>query len=189
MEQSRAMTSRGRALLFCLVAAALSGSALVVACASDDPSAQSATDTDASADAERTGDDDAASATDAHAPSDAGADARDAAAAKKDANGPGAPDADCALNADCQAALRCACTEATGCSCQPGARGTGQNGIDVCDAGANGADCESALCIEGPNGSYYCSDSCQTNADCMGQLPKCTNIAFVGQICVRDPAK
>lgn len=120
-------------------------------------------------------------------PKDAGTDARDAAA-KKDANGPGVRDASCGFNADCQSALRCSCTEAAGCSCQPGARGTGQNGLDVCDAGAMGNDCESALCVEGPGGgSYYCSDQCQTAADCTGKLPVCADISFVGRVCIRQP--
>lgn len=183
------MKPRRSALLFASFALAAVGTALVAACAGDDDPEVGESFEAGTGDG-RAREDGAVDVEDA-APdarvADAGSDARDAA--KRDANGPGAADADCAFNADCQSALRCECTEASGCSCQPGVRGKGQNGVDVCDAGAFGADCESAVCVEGPNGVYYCSDQCQTAQDCTGTLPKCTNVSFVGQICVREPPK
>ena len=168
------------------LAAAAGTVALVAACTTDEGGASSDAGTEAGTDARKDAED-GESAVDGSVPSpkDAGSDARDAAA-KKDANGPGARDAECGFNADCQSALRCSCTEATGCSCQPGVRGKGQNGVDVCDAGALGNDCESALCIEGPGGSYYCSDQCATAADCTGKLPQCADISFVGRVCIRQ---
>ena len=89
----------------------------------------------------------------------------------------------CSFNKDCTAAERCECDEATGCFCHLGVRGTGQNGVDKC---VTGNDCASALCVEGPvTGVYYCSDECMDAKQCMGALPKCTNIALVGMVCVR----
>lgn len=113
---------------------------------------------------------------------DSGMDAK----AVKDANGPGEAGAGCAFNRDCQLALRCECDEATGCLCQPGARGTGKNGVDACDSGNH---CESSLCIEGPDpGESICSDECVTKGDCTGKLPRCILISgFPGPICVRQP--
>ncbi len=86
----------------------------------------------------------------------------------KDANGPGAVGDECAFNRDCQLALRCECDEGA-CACQAGARGTGKNGVDTC---TSGNDCESSMCVEGPSGSF-CSDECEDNADCTGNLPRC----------------
>lgn len=113
---------------------------------------------------------------------DAGLDApRDANL--RDANGPGAVDAVCSFNRDCQIALRCECDEVNGCACKPGARGTGRNGTDPC---ATGNACASAVCVEGPPDSgSFCSDECATSADCVGKLPLCKTIAFVGRICIR----
>ncbi len=104
----------------------------------------------------------------------------------RDGNGPGGAGAVCSFNYDCNLALRCECDESTGCACKTGARGTGKNGIDRCDGGN---DCTSAVCVEGPGdgGEFYCSDECKTGSDCTGKLPLCTNIAFVGQICIRKP--
>lgn len=90
----------------------------------------------------------------------------------------------CTFNADCPAAERCECSVAKGCFCKIGARGTGKSGLDICK---DGNDCETALCVEGPGGAYYCSGPCKSAADCAGKLPLCSNIAFVGQICIRDP--
>ncbi len=179
------MSFRARAVLLSAVA---SGSAvsIVVAC-SDDYGAGAEPFADADAETERQADGGGSTPTDAARPADAGVDARDAARPKKDANGPGAADAACSFNADCQSALRCACVEGEGCTCEPGARGTGQNGVDTCNGAANGADCESALCIEGQGGTFYCSDQCETAADCAGKLPLCADIAFVGRVCIRDP--
>jgi hypothetical protein len=40
--------------------------------------------------------------------------------------------------------------------------------------------------VEGPTkGVFYCSDECMNAMQCTGMLPKCTNIALVGMICVR----
>lgn len=182
------MSFRARAVLVSAVALGSALFSIVVAC-SDDPEVAGGSEAGAKADEETdgaTGTADA-STTDASRPADAGSDARDAARPKKDANGPGAADASCSFNADCQSALRCACVEGEGCTCAPGARGTGQNGIDTCNGGANGADCESALCLEGPGGTFYCSDECVTAADCTGKLPLCADISFVGRVCIRDP--
>lgn len=118
--------------------------------------------------------------------SDAGADAADvsADAAAVDAQ---STNKNCTFNADCIASERCECTESAGCFCKVGARGTGKAGIDTC---TDGNDCESALCLEGPKyqKSYYCSGPCSSAADCTKMLPVCSNIAFVGKICIRDPA-
>jgi hypothetical protein len=111
-------------------------------------------------------------------PSDAGGDAR----VRPDANGPGLDDAGCAFNRDCNLALRCECDQGD-CRCVRGPRGTGEVGVDKCDGGN---DCSSSVCAEGPGGVYYCSDECVTAVDCAGALPKCTDIAFVGRICIRD---
>jgi hypothetical protein len=97
--------------------------------------------------------------------------------------GPGEAGAPCNFNRDCNLALRCECDLDAGCACASGARGNGKNGVDKCDGGN---DCASSLCVEGPAGVYYCSGECLTAADCRGALPVCTDIAFVGRICVRD---
>lgn len=93
----------------------------------------------------------------------------------------GAP---CSFNGECAADHRCECDEATGCFCRAGARGMGQVGIDTC---ADGNDCASAVCVEGPDAAYYCSGECADDADCAGALPMCADIAFVGRICIRQP--
>lgn len=116
----------------------------------------------------------------ADAPADAPRDAN-----VRDANGPGAVDAVCTFNHDCQAALRCECSEADGCACKAGARGTGRNGIDPCTSGNA---CASSVCVEGPpGGGSFCSDECGSAADCVGPLPVCQNVAFLGTICIRKP--
>ena len=121
---------------------------------------------------------------DPDASKDAGLDApRDAN--NRDANGPGAIGSICSFNWDCQSALRCECNEATGCACKVGPRGTGRNGIDPCTTGNA---CASAVCVEGPtDAGFFCSDECGTSADCVGKLPVCTTISFVGRICIRAP--
>jgi len=120
----------------------------------------------------------------ADAPGDASTDApRDAFV--RDGNGPGEAGAVCSFNYDCQSALRCECDETTGCECKPGVRGTGRNGVDPC---VDGNGCISAVCVEGPADSgFFCSDECGTSADCIGKLPLCSTIAFVGRICIRQP--
>ncbi|RZO47799.1 MAG: hypothetical protein EVA89_38655 [Sandaracinaceae bacterium] len=112
-------------------------------------------------------------------PSDSGV-AEDAAVIGSDA----AEGAVCGFNRDCRADQRCECDEATGCFCMMGVRGTGQVGVDRC---VDENDCASALCVEGPGGDFYCSDECVDASDCAGMLPQCTDIAFVGRICVREP--
>lgn len=94
--------------------------------------------------------------------------------------------ADCTFNADCVASERCECDEIKGCLCKFGPRGTGKSGVDACK---DGNDCETALCIEGPpsDGNFYCSGPCASAGDCKGKLPICSNIAFVGKVCIRDP--
>ena len=90
----------------------------------------------------------------------------------------------CSFNSDCPTDERCGCDETTGCFCECGERGTGVNGVDTC---ADGNDCASSLCVEGPGGTYYCSDECADDDGCTGALPICSDIAFVGKICIRDP--
>jgi len=100
-------------------------------------------------------------------------------------DGPGEAGAECAFNRECHAALRCECTESTGCACKVGVRGTGQNGVSPC---SDGNACASSVCVEGPPDSgSFCSDECKTSADCTGKLPLCSDIAFVGRICIRQP--
>lgn len=89
----------------------------------------------------------------------------------------------CTFNADCPTAERCECDESTGCFCQPGQRGTGKNGVDVCKTGN---DCETSLCNEGSDGNFYCSGPCNQDSDCAAKLPLCANISFVGKICIRQ---
>ncbi len=90
---------------------------------------------------------------------------------------------DCTFNADCPAAERCECVDFA-CTCQFGVRGTGVAGVDPC---VDGNDCASSLCVEGNGGLYYCSGQCTSAAQCGPNLPICSNIAFIGQICIRDP--
>jgi hypothetical protein len=98
-------------------------------------------------------------------------------------DGPGVDGTTCSFNRDCHVALRCECSESAGCACKPGARGTGKNGIDPC---ASGNDCTSSVCVEGPpDAGSFCSDECMTAAQCTGVLPLCSDIAFVGRICIR----
>lgn len=99
-------------------------------------------------------------------------------------NGPGKEGAVCAFNRDCQAALRCECDETNGCACKPGVRGSGKNGIDPCTSGNA---CASSVCVEGPpDTGSFCSDECDSSAECVGKLPLCSTIAFVGRICIRQ---
>lgn len=125
----------------------------------------------------------ATDAGDASAESDGSSDAGAADASLDVVDGPGEAGAPCTFNRDCQIALRCECDLDAGCACSPGPRGTGQNGIDRCDSGN---ECASSVCVEGPAGVYYCSGECVTAADCRGALPVCSDIAFVGRICVRE---
>ena len=159
-----------------------------VACSSSDSTGGTGGAPDATTGADGAGSDgaprDDGSVPEEDASKDAGLDApRDAN--NRDANGPGALDAICSFNWDCQSALRCECDEINGCGCKPGARGTGRNGIDPCNSGNA---CASAVCIEGPPDSgSFCSDECGTSLDCVGKLPLCQSIAFVGRICTRTP--
>jgi hypothetical protein len=88
----------------------------------------------------------------------------------------------CTFNQDCPEYERCECDENTGCLCKIGVRGTGVNGVDTC---TNGNDCQSSLCAEGNSDIYYCSGPCQNDADCGINLPICSNIAYIGKICIR----
>lgn len=100
-------------------------------------------------------------------------------------DGPGAAGEECSFNRDCKAALRCECVEPDPCTCKAGTRGAGKNGIDPC---TDGNACASSLCVEGPTGTgSFCSDECNTSSDCTGKLPLCSDIAFVGRICIRTP--
>lgn len=106
-------------------------------------------------------------------------------AGKVQIDGPGEAGTECAFNRECNAALRCECSESAGCACKAGARGTGMSGVTPC---ADGNDCASSVCVEGPPDSgTFCSDECTTSADCTGKLPLCSDIAFVGRICIRQP--
>jgi hypothetical protein len=162
--------------------------ALGLAACADDTTGGATVGSEAGADAARegggsTGDDAGPGETDAGEGGASDASVRDANV--RDANGPGEAGVECSFNWDCQLALRCECDEINGCACKAGARGTGQNGVDPC---ADGNACASALCIEGPPDSgSFCSDECVTNADCMGKLPLCKDIAFVGRVCIRTP--
>ena len=153
--------------------------ALLAACAKDETGTTPAPSSDTSVlppgtDGSATGDD-ASSARDA--PDSASADAGVV-------NGPGGIGAECSFNRDCQAALRCECDPSTGCACKTGVRGSGKNGVDSCTTGNA---CSSAVCIEGPPDSgFFCSDECDSSADCKGKLPLCSTIAFVGRVCIRQ---
>ncbi|HEX7665987.1 MAG TPA: hypothetical protein VF407_15780 [Polyangiaceae bacterium] len=116
--------------------------------------------------------------------SDAGSEDASTTSDASVAVGEGGPGDECAFNRDCIAADRCECDESTGCFCEAGARGTGKNGVDSC---TSGDDCSSSLCVEGPDGGSFCSDECTSAADCTGALPQCTDVSFVGKICVRNP--
>ena len=122
------------------------------------------------------------SATADTSPADTAADA----AAPDIASDIASSNADCTFNADCIASERCECDEIKGCFCKFGPRGTGKSGVDACK---DGNDCETALCIEGPPSDklFYCSGPCSSAGDCKGKLPICSNIAFVGKVCIRDP--
>ena len=90
----------------------------------------------------------------------------------------------CTFNEDCIDEERCECDLHEGCFCRVGPRGEGRSGVDTCE---DGNDCETALCVEGPEDVYYCSGPCSGPEDCGPALPICSNIAFLGQICIRDP--
>jgi hypothetical protein len=175
----------GLRLVAALLLASATLAAIVIAC-TDQTNASFADTSDASSsDGRTTGDAGEGEDEDATTTKDAGAnDAKADARAVRDANGPGEAGDDCVFNHDCQLALRCECDNGL-CTCEPGARGTGKNGVDTCDAGE---DCTSSLCVEGPGdgGVHYCSDECETSADCTGMLPKCTSISFLGKVCVRN---
>lgn len=121
-------------------------------------------------------------------PNEAGADAgASSEGGAQDAStvvdGPGTDGTACSFNRDCHATLRCECDVTAGCACKPGARGTGKNGIDACTSGNA---CASSVCVEGPpDAGSFCSDECLTSSQCTGMLPLCSDIAFVGRICIR----
>jgi hypothetical protein len=86
----------------------------------------------------------------------------------------------CNFNDECPEGQRCNCT-IDGCVCEPGARGSGKSGVDSC---ATGLDCISGVCVEGSSG-FVCSGRCADG--CGDKLPRCANIAPLGEICVREP--
>lgn len=146
--------------------------------------------TDVSAGTDGTADGGVDSSADTGGAADVGPDSAtvDAADVAADSAAPDVPSTNkaCTFNADCIDSERCECTESAGCFCKIGARGTGKSGVDICK---DGNDCETALCVEGPKyqTSYYCSGPCSSDADCGKMLPICSNIAFIGKICIRDP--
>ena len=99
----------------------------------------------------------------------------------KTENGGTSSNKTCSFNRECPGNERCEC-KAGDCKCKIGPRGKGKNGVDTCKSGE---DCESALCIEGHGGTFYCSGECKSDSDCKDKLPVCSNIAFVGQVCIR----
>ncbi len=107
------------------------------------------------------------------------------AAAEDAADDGGAVGTECAFNRECTRAARCECVDGN-CACALGPRGTGKIGVDSC---TSGNDCESSVCLEGPNDALVCSDECTTNDDCGGSLPQCTDVALLGRICVRATPK
>jgi hypothetical protein len=166
--------------VFALAACTFGGA--LGACANDDATAGSdgGGAEAASEAAVRPGDDASMNGEDAPAPREDSGDAGVVVV-----NGPGEAGAPCSFNRECNAALRCECNETTGCECKPGTRGTGKNGVDPC---IDGNACASSLCVEGPpDAGSFCSDECDASAGCTGKLPVCSNIAFVGQICIRQP--
>ncbi|MBI5544827.1 MAG: hypothetical protein HY901_13135 [Deltaproteobacteria bacterium] len=145
--------------------------------------------------AQPSGADAAAPQADAGGPVDAAQSGPDAALGGLDAASPlgydAGPSSDdpCTFNADCTLLTeRCECDEIEGCFCKAGPRGAGRSGVALCNSGN---DCETALCIEGwPAGTSYCSGPCTgsgTDGGCGPALPVCSNIAFVGKVCIRDP--
>lgn len=123
---------------------------------------------------------------DAALPADAGADATDGEgptrdAATRDASGPGVEDTPCSFNDECRLDLRC--DEDKGFVCAPGARGT-VGFAGPCDSSN---DCANAVCLEGPDGGFFCSDRCVDEKNCQEPLPLCSNVAFLGKVCIRRP--
>jgi hypothetical protein len=90
----------------------------------------------------------------------------------------------CTFNRECVAADRCACDVKTGCFCELGARGSGENGVTPC---TSSNDCKSSLCVEGMGGISYCSDECESAAQCGAMLPRCLEVTLIGRICTRAP--
>jgi hypothetical protein len=175
---SRLVRSSTFAGTVCAVGAALALSSFT-ACAKDDTGGSTGTATGT----------EAGSSVDAGTETDSSAEAGTDAGAQSDGStvvdGPGTDGTVCSFNRDCHAALRCECDQTAGCACKPGARGTGRNGIDACTSGDA---CASSVCVEGPpDAGSFCSDECLTSAQCTGMLPLCSDIAFVGRICIRTP--
>lgn len=104
---------------------------------------------------------------------------RDASA--RDASGPGVEDTSCSFNDECRIDLRC--DEDKGFVCAPGARGT-VGFAGPCDSSN---DCSNAVCLEGPDGGFFCSDRCVDEKNCQEPLPLCSNVAFLGKVCIRRP--
>lgn len=169
------MRSSHRLFLFALATLSFAGFSVAVGCSDDGSSG-------ATPDAAGVDGSDAKTSTTLDSSSDAGTeDVLDAARAKRDANGPGEAGTECSFNHDCQLGLRCECNGL--CSCTPGMRGTTPPGAGCMD----GNDCESSVCLEGPNDVLVCSDECETGADCPANLPICQLVVSVGKICTRQP--
>jgi hypothetical protein len=103
-------------------------------------------------------------------------------------DGPGVEGEECSFNHNCKLALRCECDEDAPaeeplCACRPGERGTMKLGESPC---TDGNDCESSLCLDGPNDVSTCSDECDTKEDCPANLPVCIAVTGVGKFCKRE---
>ena len=158
-----------------VLALAACGSPSVSPDAGDSSNPGSATDAGNPADAGHVTD---AGSPDAGTSQDAGTSACPSQGGSNPANAGGA----CAFNSECPADQRCECIDFD-CLCRPGARGTGCPGVDACTVGE---DCASSVCAEGSGTTYYCSGACVTDADCGPALPTCSDVAFVGRICIRQ---
>ena len=170
-------------LVFFLTVTAIATASLVSACTED---AASSSSEDAGADVRKRDSGNPGDEEEKQDEDNGGEPTKDSGTEPEQVDGPGEAGAECAFNRDCKLALRCECDESTGCACQPGERGTGKNGIDVCDSGDQ---CASALCVEGPDqGESICSDACNDDKDCTGKLPRCIPVFGIPEpICAREP--
>ena len=85
-------------------------------------------------------------------------------------------DGACEFNRDCKEGLRCECLKGD-CACKVGVRGEGGVGAPCTTNEA----CGSAVCFD----DRLCTDECETNATCKGEIPNCkTLIGFSAKICL-----
>lgn len=85
-------------------------------------------------------------------------------------------DGACEFNRDCKEGLRCECAKGN-CGCKVGVRGEGGVGAPCTTNEA----CGSAVCFD----DKLCTDECETNATCKGEIPNCkTIIGFSAKICL-----